>query len=172
MRIIPEDLNKKIKREYRLRFLNVFLIMISVVVLITTALVSSSYLLLYLYQKAYVKEGVLIGGEADNLQKEVETKTRGLFGVVKKIKEDDMSTIIVTEKIFAHARTFVTIQSLEILADNKVTLRVFAPNRNSLLAFEKNMKQDAYFEGFVVPVEALARQENINFSVTFTYDKN
>lgn len=172
MRIIPEELNRKLKREYRLRFLTMLFVSVSISIVVTTALVSSSYLLLHLYKKAYVKEGTQIINEVDGIKQEVEQKTKGLYQLLKKISGKDQDFVFITQKIFDNAGSLVTIQSLEILSDNQIVLRVFSPNRSALLSFEKKMKEDTDFKNFIVPVESLARQENINVSINFTYDKN
>lgn len=174
MRIIPEELNKKIKREYKLRFLTVLFWVINIVLVITIALMSSSYLLIHLYEKAYVNKNTEQDARAIALENVIHEKIKNLYKVSKKIPSDQAtsSALDISNKIFSYAGSGITIQSLEVLEGNTITLRGLAENRDSLLLFESKIKADGSFVDFAIPIESLARQKDIGFSVTFTYHEN
>jgi hypothetical protein len=55
-RIISLELNKKLRKEYRLRFFSLFFFMISIVSLVNIAMMISPYVLLSMYEDIYTNE--------------------------------------------------------------------------------------------------------------------
>ncbi|MEN9921178.1 MAG: hypothetical protein RLZZ517_156 [Candidatus Parcubacteria bacterium] len=174
MRIISEELNKILKKEYKFRFFTLLFLYSSIVILVTIALISSSYLLLYLYEKAYVKQGLFVNNEILELDKINIQKTEDLYQLSRKIITEDKTeaSIGATKILFEYASGLVSISSIEISQDSKITLRAVAHTRESLIVFNDKVKADATFNDFDIPIEALAKQKDINFSVTFTYHEN
>jgi hypothetical protein len=174
MRIIPEELNKKLKKEYRLRFFTLFLLYSSISIIVTVALISSSYLLLFLYEKAYVKKGIFVNNEILQLDKKNTQKIEDLYQLSRKINIENKvsSPISATRTLFDYAGNLISISSIEISQDSKITLRATASTRDSLIAFENKVKANPSFKDFDIPIEALAKQKDISFGVTFTYHEN
>ncbi len=172
-RIIPPELNKKIKREYILRFFSILFLLISFVMLINISLVSSSYLLLYLYEKAYVQNPASSESEgALKMRGEINEKIEGLYYLANSyIKKDEVDQLMVSSKIFELAGDSVAILAIEI-NDKDIVLRGLAKNRDELLIFQNKMKEQAIFEDFERPIEMLAKQKDISFNVNFSYVKN
>ena len=172
-RIIPEQLNKTLKKEYTLRFFSVLFFVLFLVIFLSLTFVSSTYLLLHLYEKAYVKNGSNTSNETTQLYQQVTQKTEDLYALSSKITIDKkISTVDVAQKIFEKGGEGITIQSIEMLSDSKITLRGVANTREGILAFQNRMQQDPMFKDFSIPVESLARQKDVSFNLTFTYYEN
>lgn len=172
-RIIPEEANKVLKKEYTLRFFSVLFFALFVVICLSLAFVSSTYLLLYLYEKAYVTNNSNAKNETTQLYQQVTQKTEDLYLLSSKITVDKkMSAVDVAQKIFENRGEGITIQSIEMLSDSKITLRGVANTRDDILSFQNRMQQNPMFKDFSIPVESLARQKDVSFNLTFTYYEN
>lgn len=172
-RIISEEANKVLKKEYTLRFFSVLFFTLFVVICLNLAFISSSYLLLYLYEKAYVTNNSNATNETTELYQQVTQKTKDLNQLSSKISVDKkISTVDVAGKIFENRGEGITIQSIEILSDSKITLRGVADTRDIILAFQNRMQQNPMFKDFSIPIESLAPQKDVSFNLTFTYYEN
>ena len=172
-RIIPTELNKKIKREYALRFLSAFFFLASFVMLINISLVSSSYLLLHLYEKAYIQNTSSSENEsALKLREDINEKTEKLFYLANSyIEKKEVEQLTISSKLFELAGDTVSIQAIEI-NDTEIILRGSTKNRDDLLVFQNKMKQQDMFKNFEIPIEVLAKQRDLSFNVNFSYVKN
>ena len=142
-RIISPELNKKLRIEYKLRFFTLLFFLISIAILINIALVASSYVLLYMYEKTYTEPVS-----------------------PKKIEEISMNEEFTKKVSQVHAL------GQKVIFDTKITLRGIAYTRDSLIEFENKIKQDTSFKDFSIPIDAFTKQKDISFSVTFTYHEN
>jgi Tfp pilus assembly protein PilN len=172
-RIIPEEINKILRKEYRLRFFTVLFFTISLIIIVNLTFVSSSYLLLYLYEKAYTTNTSNTNNESIKLNEEVKQKTEELYVLSRKIELSEKKTSTqVASDLFAYVQEGVLIQTLEIMEDSSITIRGTASTRQALIDFQDRLKQDPMFKDFSIPIETLARQKDVAFNVTFTYYEN
>jgi hypothetical protein len=140
---------------------------------LSLAFVSSTYLLLHLYEKAYVKNSSNTANETTQLYQQVVQKTEDLYQLSSKITIDKkINTVDVAQKVFEKGGEGITIQSIEMLSDSKITLRGVANTREDILVFQSRMQQDPMFKDFLIPIESLARQKDVSFNLTFTYYEN
>lgn len=172
-RIIPPELNKKLKKEYQLRFFSITFFVITIIIFVNISLVSSSYFLLYLYEKAYVENVKTMNNEESIKMKEVlNNKIDNLYYLSKSyVQKGEISQLRVSTKIFELAGANIEIESIDII-ENTITLRGSADTRDSMLIFQRKIKDEKMFEGFDVPIEVLAKQKDISFNINFTYVKN
>ncbi len=146
-------------------------------VLITIALVSSSYLLLSLYEKAYVNETLNNKGEvATQLSDNFNAKVEQVHTLVQKIPTSAYAdNFQVMNALFQSANSGIKINAVEIMPEAQstlITLRGEALTRDALLQFQDQIEQDARFEGFSIPIESLTKQRDISFAVNFIYHEN
>ena len=172
-RIIPEESNRFLKKEYRLRFFTTLFFTLSVVILINLTFVSSSYLLLHLYEKAYMTNSSNTNNESVKLNEQIKQKTEELHALSRKIELSEKKTSIqIADDLLSHVRNNVSIQALEVMGDSTMTIRGLATTRQDLIDFQDRVIRDPMFKDFSIPIEMLARQRDIAFNVTFTYYEN
>lgn len=176
-RIISEELNKKFKREYRLRFFSVLFFGLAITLIVNVSLVSSSYSLLTLYEKAYVSNNSNVhASEALKMHEEFNSKLATTYVLANKIPQYTQSiTTQVVQILFDYAGNSVELSSLELVSeapDIKMNIRGVAKTREALLRFQDSIKQDGRFVDFDIPVETLTKQTDVSFNVTFIYHEN
>lgn len=176
-RIISPELNSKLRREYRLRFFSVLFFLLAGTVLVSIALISSSYLLLSLYEKAYVHETLNTKGEAaTQISDTFNAKVGQVHGLIQKIPpQSSVEDFQIVNTLFEYANSGININAVEILPEapaTLITLRGEALTRDALLQFQDKIEEDARFEGFSIPIESLTKQRDISFAVNFIYHEN
>lgn len=172
-RLIPEEINKELKKEYQFRFFTLLSFALSIVILTSLAFVSSSYLLLYLYEKAYVTNNSNSNNESVLFREQLAKKVEELHTLSAKVQSfDSKNNLNNIEGLFTNDANGISIQALEMTDASQITLRGIADTRENLLTFQNTMKQNPVFKDFSIPIESLARQKDVSFNVTFTYYEN
>jgi hypothetical protein len=175
-RIITPELNKKLKKEYTLRFFSVLFFSISIIFFIHTSFSFSSLILLNSYQKAY-EINIKNDTRDISIQNEIIQKKLGnLSAISEKLK---FNGSIPVEKIFQQIESAssngLQIRAFEIYKQKdkiQITLRSVAKTKDDLLRFDKQMRSYKNFLNFNIPIESFTKQQDINFDVTFTYNEN
>lgn len=173
-RIITPESNKKLKREYRLRFLITLLLAASTVIALTAVLLLPSYVLLDSYESAY--ENFKTSSEQESLERlnqEYASKLENVHVLSQKILRTEPQHTEVLDTLFEYAGA-ITFNAIELSnAEDVVTVvvRGQAPSRTDLLAFDERMQGDNRFSGFELPIDVLTKQSDSAFNVTFTYDQ-
>jgi len=174
-RIITDESNKKLRREYRLRFLSTLFFALAGVIVINVLLVSSSYLLLTLYERAYTTESSS-NEEVSKMNEQFALKVAQVHALSQKIpSQADTVNMGVANLLFGYVRDGIAIQAIEIISVedvSNITLRGTATTRDVLLQFQNTIKSNPSFQDFSIPIESLAKQKDISFNVTFTYHEN
>ncbi len=171
-RIITPESNKRLKREYRLRFLITLLLGVATVIAFTAVLLTPSYVLLDSYESAY--ENFKTGSQQETLERlnqEYASKLESVHVLSQKIVRTKPQHTEVLDTLFEYAGA-TTFDAIELgNADQIVTVvvRGRAPSRADLLAFDERMQRDERFSGFDLPIDVLTKQSDITFNVTFTY---
>jgi hypothetical protein len=78
------------------------------------------------------------------------------------------------DTLFLYADGLVVIDAIELGRSGDqitVSLRGSSASREGLLAFEERVLANTRFKGFSLPIETLAKQSDISFNVTFTYNE-
>lgn len=175
-RIISPELNKKLKKEYILRFFSAFFVLISIVVVINIVFISSSYLLLSLYEKAYANNNSTRIDQFSKNQEIINKKIEEVDSLAKKVSvsEGTYHYVKIMQSLKMYAENTVDITGLEIIDEDgtsKIVLRGNGSTRESVLNFQNAVKQNSFFKDFTIPIEMLAKQKDVYFTVTFTYDE-
>lgn len=176
-RIISKELNNKLRQEYRLRFFALLFITLFAVIIINILLVSSSYLLLTLYEKAYTtSDSFKRNDELSQINKNFNTKLAQVYSLTKKIpvQSNDLA-IKVSTILFEYANKGIDLNAIEIVQTTNVsniTLRGVALTREDALLFQDKIKQDVRFKDFSIPIESLTKQRDISLNANFTYHEN
>lgn len=176
-RIIPLELNIKLRREYRVRFFSLLFFNISIAAFATLGLMTSSYFLLSLYEKTYANEGGdKKNEEVSKLNTLFNTKVDQVHSLSKKIPtKDNYANMHIADLLFEYTNSNVQLSSIEILPQTNVshvTVRGSALTRDSLIEFQNNINKDNSFKDFTIPIESLTKQKNISFDVNFIYHEN
>lgn len=175
-RLITLELNKKLKKEYRLRFLSTLFFSLGLVFFIHMILALSSYILLNMYEKIYQKSLQADNGEALKQYEDFVARTSNIITLSKKIpKQATVSATDIFEKIQTHGSNQISFNvfELQIAEDKKnITIRGAATTRDALIEFNDKMKTENAFSDFAIPLETLTKQRDISFEVTFTYNEN
>ncbi len=171
-RIITAESNKKLKSEYRLRFLIMLLLGMSAVTAFVAVLLAPSYVLLDSYESAY--ENFKTGSQHETLEKlnqEYASKLENVHALSQKIVRTKPQHTTVLDTLFEYSDA-VTLNAIELSTADRVTtvvIRGFAPSRTDLLAFDGKIQSDERFTGFNLPIDVLTKQSDITFNVTFAY---
>lgn len=176
-RIIPQELNKKLRSEYRLRFFSILFFTLSFAVLVSMSLISSSYLLLSLYEKAYTSNDMNgKGTEITKINEDFNTKVIQVSALVQKIPlKDKGEDTEITDILFEYANETIDVQGLAIkheLEATQLTLQGNALTRDALLQFQQKIQNDSSFKDFTIPIDVLTKQKDLSFNVNFTYHEN
>lgn len=176
-RIILEELNKKLKKEYKLRFFSVLFFTMTIVLLINISLISSSYLLLSSYEKSYTSDSSYLENEQKlKTREELNQKTFQVYTLIEKIPQKTSAIDAkILELVFGYAENLIKLESIELLSEDtsvKISVRGTSLTREDLLQFQEVIKKDSRFTDFNIPVETLAKQTDVSFNVTFIYYEN
>jgi hypothetical protein len=176
-RIIPQELNKKLRSEYRLRFFYTLFFALSLAILISISLVFSSYFLLSLYEKAYTNNDMSGKGlEVTKLNDIFNAKVVQIDALAQKIPLKDKGTNIkITDTLLDYAGASINISGLQIVSDaqsSQITLQGTALTRDTLLQFQQKIQNDDLFRDFSIPIDVLTKQRDLSFNVNFTYHEN
>lgn len=175
-RIITPEINKKVKKEYTLRFFSVLFFVLTVVMCVHILLALSSYVLLSSYEKIYQQELGATDSEVVKQNEEFFVRSTKLYELAKQVPDiSRTSAFDIFEKIQDYKTNQIAITVFETYVENKetkITLRGMADSREALLAFNDRMRSESSFVDFNIPLETLTKQRDIAFDVTFTYYEN
>ena len=172
-RIITPESNKKLKREYRLRFAIALFWAASAAVGFAVVLLIPSYALLDSYETAYATAKT--GGQQEQLQRlneEYASKLEDVHRLSQKIVRTKPAHSQALDLLFAYAADGIVLSAVELDEEAEgvaVSVRGVASTRSALLALEGKMQRDSRFSGFELPIEVLTKQSDIVFNVTFAY---
>lgn len=176
-RIITPELNKKLKKEYTLRFFIILFFSIAIVFLIHIAFAASSYLLLSSYENLYQDKLAKDNNDIFKQNKEFISSVNMLDTLSNQLEfnREYVSPINTFDTIRQYAGSSILIKAFEMYEDKKeikITMRAIAKTREDLLVFDSKMKTNTTFSDFIIPIDTFAKQKDIPFDVTFTYYEN
>jgi hypothetical protein len=172
-RISTEKSNKKLRLEYKLRFLTTFLFGTTISGVLILLFILPSYTLLSFYGKSY--QNSEISPEQRNVQAMNEEYRLRLDAAYELSQNVDMQKPLhlnALKKINEYANGTIIFNAVELLEEEDgigITLRGQSLNREALLSFEGKIQGDSNFSGFKIPIDALTKQSNISFNVSFKY---
>ncbi len=172
-RILTPESNKKIKREYRLRFLVALLAACAGSCVLAILFLIPSYALLDSYETAYsVSESDKAQEEIAEVNEEYTNRLAEVHELSGMIPESSPGYARVLDMLFSYEGGGLELSAVELQKSGEnvsVTLRGTAQTRDVLLAFDESISSNDSFSGFKLPIEALTKQSDISFNVTFNY---
>lgn len=174
--LLPDSLKDQIKSDYKLRRLTVFLIILISVQTIVFILLVPSWLI------SYYKENALIFRLEKTSHSELSYDANEIKNKIKVINNEvnllntaleypKLSPLI--DYILTKRNPSIKLESFTYNGGKTWTLTVqgISATRESLVAMVDNLKQSGLFKNVDLPVSNLAKNKNIDFSITMTIPK-
>ena len=171
--LLPIEEKKKIHRDYVFRLLAVALGVVSVSAVIGIVTLFPSYFISDFQKRAAIEEAertrkTNAEGDQENiasLLKEAQQKLEILSPESEKVF---LRTIFDTAIGYKPDTVALTGMVYQEGSEGKLTfiMNGIADNREDLLVFSQNLKRDALFDDVELPVSNLAKDRNINFTLT------
>ncbi len=176
--LIPESAKRRIRREYLARVFSVWAFLLSLAFCASTALLVPSYVL-------YARQIHAVTTISESLKK----KSESFKSINTTLKEANVfaSQLSATSTNAVHAAEVlshleasrplnVSLAGLSVVVDEKkgptIVARGTAKTREDLRTFIEALKRDAFFDNAQVPVSDLAKDAELDFTVTLTLRKN
>ena len=173
--LLPVGEKKKIHRDYVFRLLTVVLGVVSLSAVIGIVTLFPSYFISDFQKRAAIEEVERTrktSGESDkeniaSLLKEAQLKLKILSSERKKVF---LRTVFDTAIGYKPNTVVLTGMVYQEGSEGKLTFIIngVADNREDLLVFSQNLKRDALFDNVELPVSNLAKDRNINFTLTIS----
>ena len=170
---LPAKYGKVVKREHVLRSLVVIFVLLSFVAIVSALLAASAYF-------AARDHFSVATEEESSVRKTLESgEQMGVSGVVSKVNAyitaatslSPLSPEMIVEPIISALPSGVTVSAIslgETDAGIKATVTGTSVTRDELLTFEENLEGVARFSVVDLPVSSLAKDTNINYSITIS----
>ncbi len=156
-------------KEYRKRVLLVFLSLFMLLVVFSIILVAPTFVDLY-FQKntaAFEKQQLENGEASEN----VTTITQQISSIQAQIARIDSSSgksmISILDRFVSQPRGGIAISRISVSRTTPMILQIqgLASDRNSLVAFNENLKKEPSFSKVTLPVSSLAKSKDIVFDM-------
>lgn len=172
--VLPEEVKKLLKKEYRLRFFSVLIISISSVVIFMSVVMFSLLVLVFSENKNIlgelesIKDSSLENGGAEILSELKFTKEK--IAVLKQGDEKNQPSELI-EKILSSKPSGARIDS--IVYEQKDGAKSFlvsgrGDDRASIISFQDALEETSPFKKVDLPVGIFARNTNIPYTLTIT----
>lgn len=168
--LLTEEQKKKVLLEYRMRLSIVGLIALSAVGIIALVSIIPSQMLVSTHQKILaLQKNSIEGGSTSNVD-ELTKKIADISNTASFL--NPLSIEVSGPYIFKHLEdeagdmTIINKFQLNHFDENaSVQISGISRNRESLVKFINNLKQDPLFSGATFPYSSLAKQDNLDFSL-------
>ena len=170
--LIPTEEKKILAKDFYLRLVALFFIVLAVSVLIASAALLPSYFI------ASIKEN-LANTKLDLQKREpvpsIDKETLSMIGLLNNklglIEKAQVNKFIVTERIIneINLKKMPDIKITEILYENdpligkKISINGIAPSRERLLLFRRALEDDTFFKKVDLPISNFVKGSNITF---------
>lgn len=171
--LLPVEEKKKIRRDYVFRLLTVALGVVSLSAIIGIVTLFPSYFISDFQKRAAIEEAERTrktGGEGDqeniaSLLKEAQLKLKILSPEREKVF---LRTVFDTAIGYKPNTVALTGMVYQEGSEGELTFIIngVADNREDLLVFSQDLKRDTLFDDVELPVSNLAKDRNINFTLT------
>lgn len=169
--LIPPAAKRAMKREYWFRVGVVWMLLLSIVLIVTMVLLGPSFVLVQTQLSAYQSE-LESATEAVAEQQALTASVRAANQRAEQVYQVGMVTPLnrYIERVQALQSADVTIRQISLEREattvSSVTIVGTAATRNSLTAFSTALNNDALFSDADIPLSNLAANENIAFTLT------
>jgi hypothetical protein len=179
--LLPKEEMKLLRKEYRLRFAIVALFALSSIVTVGILSLIPSYLHVWGERSAAMARYTEL--ERNRRASGAEERERELNQtqvLAEKIISDNQGVqgTSLVEKILAHRRSSITLNSFTIVRDvgtstlAEAKLEGRASTREALLEFKRALEKDRTWSSVELPLSDLAKSRNISFSVKLKQARN
>jgi len=178
--LLPEQIIKVLKREYRFRVFTLLMLFISISIIIGIIALLPSFIFSYSQIKESEKQ-------LESLQKSRES--RGIDSIVKDLEEteiivnklilDDIKIYpsSILDRVLLYKSSSISITSFQIdiedMASSSATAIIQGKSltREKLLEFKKKLEQDSAIIDIEMPISDLAKEGNSPFAIRFKLKK-
>ncbi len=174
--LLPQENRRKISREYKLRLFIIVLIFSLFTLLFLAISMTPSLFLSFNKNKIAVETVYASYSDKTKSADSIEKILKETSDKIKAINIDGggKRIIEILDRIIAERET-IKLVSFEIspAVENarRVTLSGDASNRNTLVGFERRLKESSEFFNINLPVSSLTKEININFSLSLDVKK-
>lgn len=173
--LTPKEERKKIKADFYLRLVVVFIFSVSLSIIVFDVAMIPSYFASLLAQNAI--EGKLAQQKSTPvpaLDIETQTTIQNINSRVKLVQEAEQAKFLVSDKvvnqILLNKMPDIKINSIFYSIDSQSIKRVqitgVAPSRDRLLLFRRALEENSFFKNVDLPISNFVKGSNINFSLT------
>jgi hypothetical protein len=168
--LLPPEGRSLVKREYWLRVLSAYAVLLTVAFVITIVVLLPTYFHVAFQINTVIEDIANVGSAEDFARLEGEIKTANAISslLVKSTAPIPATTIIAEIKKLAEATNTIegiTISTKEGVVDS-VVVTGSAKTRSTLVGMRDRIEAHEYFETVELPISNLAKDENIPFSLT------
>jgi len=175
---LPQNNRKVIIKEYLSRVFVVFLQFLSVSVVVLIFLFVPSAIFSKYKNKTVNNQLESIKAESMNKNQDPTELIKKINAMVSILFDDKSSTIPMTdmiEKIISLKNKNIQISNISISKNEKgsenITLSGVAKTRDDLTDFNNSLKSDGFFASVDLPISALIKNTNAQFSIKLVYNK-
>lgn len=167
--LLPPEEKERVEREETSRLVVFFTTGIIIILAAGSILLLPSYMPLFLEGRELDRALVIEKETAQhlNIQSFAEEirKTKTFIRTLSSLLEKESRASWLMEKIFSYADG-VSIQSLQIEKNGNLSLRGRAATRQSLLAFERSLRESGFIDTISLPLSQIIRETDISFSLS------
>jgi hypothetical protein len=175
LKLLLKEEKQKIKKEYLLRFLAVFLLGMAFVLFLLSISLLPSYYLLLIDKKVLTQElSVVQDIELNADRRRLREKLASLRDTLSIVDEPTTEISPYIQKITSNQPRDINILGLSFTKENKqekIVLDGVANNRNSLANFVNILDQIPEFQTVNLPFSSFVRDSDIPFSITITIEQ-
>lgn len=178
LHLLTDSHKKKVLKEYRMRLVVVICILVVFISSVGAALILPSYL------TAYGKVNII---KKDNQYKEDSIKALSAQNFTDKIKKVDsnLSALKISINIISPREAYDKIMNslppgvilgrytYSLIDNNSASISIdgTAPDRDSLLELQNNLKLNSEFSGIDIPITSFTKKKDLSFSLKFNLIK-
>ena len=171
--LLPPEAHSGIKREYWIRVLSVWALLLAGAFFVTALLLAPSYVLVSSELKA-LKSNTAATNDSEEAYRAAEEKVLAANALVGQL-DIPQPKVAISEILDTIERTQspgITLRTYSIRREgrsiNEFHLQGVADSREALANFKAELEREALFESADIPISDLARDENLPFVVTLT----
>jgi len=171
--LLPPIEKQRIRREFTLRVVIVYLFFVSVAVVIGVILLLPSYFFADIIKKNAESEILILKNSSENTKREEINNqlsiTKERLSAITE-QEPRISFYKMVEKVADYADRSISIDTISYIratdgGNSNLQLAGLAATRDDLLSFTKFLEDDDLFNEVILPVSSLAKDRDIKFNI-------
>lgn len=170
--LIPPIAQKKLKQEYWIRVISLWALLASAAGLVLAVLVIPVYVLVSIQLNAQVTDVAVAEGERSSLvEAEAALRQAGIYARLVVSEEGLLPLtqhITLLNELAGGGISFTDYQYQQLATDNSIIIKGEASTRADLATFRDRLEAQSDYTDIVLPISALIRETDIDFSITLT----